>query len=364
MTESVLAFGPASIANVGPFYDVMGYCLNYLGDFVEAKKTSEHRAVRLTAIKGPYAKELEAQSVKLSENCVQIVAEYIWDDFNKNFDYGVDLVLFKYMPTRSGLGSSAASAVATTKAILTLIGQESSLDRQTINNYIMSGEQKVSDHYYPDNIVPSYWGGFSIISPYWQEKVPTPDFATLVILPADTVKTNGIDDCVVRRQLHTGAQRKKVDEHFRKLITDEGAPGRKIEKIMEYIRFQSSNAARLIHAIYQQDIEKIGHVISETNGSFLYDSRDSETSRASIWAIAEKMGALGCSVSGSGPAIFLITSSINAAEKIRNSLLGSAGFTNAYWIISGINENGATLCRSLDAAVKEGSNHHNFWMTE
>ena len=48
--NDITAFGPASVANVGPCYDVLGYCIDHIGDFVGATRTNAHQEVRLVEV--------------------------------------------------------------------------------------------------------------------------------------------------------------------------------------------------------------------------------------------------------------------------------------------------------------------------
>lgn len=148
MKDKIMAFGPASVANIGPFYDVMGYCLDYLGDVVTVEKTNDHKSVELIESDGPYNIDLLNENVPANLNCA----------YDQELDFGINLSLYKGMPTQSGLGSSAASCVAAAKAVYTLLDLESNVSTTEIANKMMKGEGAIANHYYPDNIVPSYWG--------------------------------------------------------------------------------------------------------------------------------------------------------------------------------------------------------------
>ena len=121
-SKTFYAFAPASVGNFGPFYDVAGFCLQHLGDIVEARQNKSSNEARLISIQGPYAKELNSTGISLEENNVQQVANWIWRNHATSATPGLDLILHKYLPLNSGLGSSSASCVATAKCILSALG--------------------------------------------------------------------------------------------------------------------------------------------------------------------------------------------------------------------------------------------------
>lgn len=362
MVERTIAFGPASIANVGPFFDVMGYCVDHLGDFVEARKVDRSNGFVLKDIVGPYAQELRDTIQQTgNKNCVEVVAQAMWSEYNSKCNCGIELTLHKYIPLMSGLGSSAASAVATTKAILEILEIDDKEDRLKTNNFMMEGEREVSGHYYPDNIVPSYWGGFHIISQNWQENVNIPDFYTVVILNSDKSDITEKNLAGGRDRSDTGEKRDELLEFFKTIVNGGVSQEQKIEKILHYMRFQARNAARLIHALHQRDVKLFGSILSETDDSFLADARDGSTNREAISAIAYDAGAFGCSISGSGPSIFMITDTEAGAQRIRDAVLADPKFSNAYWLISNVNNVGSITISSVDEYVASNSFSHNFW---
>ncbi len=348
MKGEVIAFAPASVANVGPFYDVMGYCLNHLGDIVMASKTDKHREPLLHKVEGKYAQDLVDENVTNETNCVQIVAKSIWENFGQNNNYGIDLTLYKMMPTQSGLGSSAASCVASAKAMFSIMGLENKLNYIEIANAIISGEKESSDNYYPDNVVPSYWGGFNIISHSWMQKISVKNFHTLVIL----------QNC----KKNTKFQREAVDKYFFELITGDFTDDYKIEKILNIIRYQARGAGGLIEGLKSGNFEIAGRCISQSKSNFLEEARrDSIPNYDLIKDIALKEGAFGCSISGSGPAIFITTENQHKAKKIRDKIITRIQDSNVRWLISTINNQGAKIIEEYENWQELNRVYHNFW---
>ncbi|MDC0191606.1 hypothetical protein OAJ77_10295, partial [Rhodospirillales bacterium] len=138
-SKTLYAFAPASVGNFGPFYDVAGFCLKHLGDIVEARPNGSINDVRLVKITGPYADELDATGISLEENNVQKVANWIWGRYSTNSSQGIDLILHKYLPLKSGLGSSSASCVAAAKCMLLALDLDNSLSDEAKVDAAMQG---------------------------------------------------------------------------------------------------------------------------------------------------------------------------------------------------------------------------------
>ncbi|MFI5329561.1 MAG: hypothetical protein ACHQ2F_00790 [Desulfobaccales bacterium] len=346
--DKVIAFGPASVANVGPFYDVMGYCLDHLGDIVIAERTNDHNEATLITVEGPFKNDLIKENVATEDNCVQIVAQNIWEEFKNNLNFGVNLTLVKNMPTRSGLGSSSASCVAAAKAILKIIDFQEEGNKASISNWIIEGERAAADQSYPDNIVPSYFGGFYILNRQWQQKVKTSPFYTLVFL---------------KNKAATRTMRNVVTEHFMKIIDDNYDPALKVENILNYLRAQSSYAALIINSLNTNDLGTFGSCmsLSRDNSNFLEECRgDLILGFFDQKEFLLSNGALGCAISGSGPAIACVIKDYDSADKLKDLYLREFG-NDCYWLISELNSTGAKIIDDLDQWNKDNKEFHNFW---
>ena len=99
--RSVRAFAPATSANLGPGFDVLGMAIQGLGDTVVAR-SSRRPGVRISGITGDDGR----LSTIAEENTAGIAA--IETLRKAGLDIGVELEIGKGMPIGSGLGSSAA----------------------------------------------------------------------------------------------------------------------------------------------------------------------------------------------------------------------------------------------------------------
>ena len=110
-------FGPASLSNLGPGFDALGLCISGIGDVVRARRT-EYPGIRLKHKPGAVPWEALEDS---SKNTAVIAAKGVLDLLGT--DEGVELTLTKGIPLGSGIGGSAASAVAGAWAVNMLFGR-------------------------------------------------------------------------------------------------------------------------------------------------------------------------------------------------------------------------------------------------
>lgn len=366
--NEVVAFGPVSVANVGPCYDVLGYCLDHLGDFVKATKTDKHQEARLVHVYDLLNTGIDR--IPYEDNCVQIVASKIWSDHYENIPepkYGIDLTLYKAIPIISGFGSSAASSVATAKAMFTLmkINDDKGNFPQVANPLIYTENKVTNGHYYPDNIVPSYFGGFNVISPGICDELEVIDFLT-VILWQDI-------------KLDTGTQRNAINQFLAaEVLVPELALEYQLEKILGYIRYHTHCAARIVYGLSNGDLNMAGQAISGLRSTYfaLPGKLKNEVSEYNllefvrspridsynnIKTAAIEAGAYGCAICGSGPSIFAITDDEKKASDIKSAMLVACGKRDAKWLISRVNLKGAQIIENLKQWILEQKVNHNFW---
>lgn len=355
--NEVIAFAPASVANVGPCYDSLGYCLDHLGDFVKATRTLEHKETKLTKVHELFSSGIA--DIPYGENCVQIVASELWSDIKERypkFDYGIDLELFKGMPIKSGLGSSAASGVATVKAILNLLGVEGDFEFNQIANPLISTENQVTHgHFYPDNIVPSYFGGFKIISRDYCDEVDVKEFYT-VILWQDI-------------KLDTGSQREAINNFIKEeVLSPEISSDFQLEKFLGFIRYQAYCAARIIYGFCTDNTEGIDIAGAAIGQKEVSEYNLLEVVRGTtidhfpeIKGAAIDAGAAGCAICGSGPSIFAISHNLDKVNQIKDAMISASGSSKARWLISSLNKKGAQVVDNIGDWIHEHKVNHNFW---
>lgn len=153
--KSIKAFAPATIANVGPGFDVLGLAINGLGDTVTAK--------RITGNELRFDMRTENSHLPLDKNNIAAhVAQLMLDTFKP--DFGIEMTLHKNMPIGSGLGSSGASAAAAAMAVNALL--EKPVSKKELIRFAASGEQLATGTAHADNVAPSILGGLCLIRSY------------------------------------------------------------------------------------------------------------------------------------------------------------------------------------------------------
>ncbi|MEN9526933.1 MAG: Homoserine kinase, partial [Pseudomonadota bacterium] len=114
--ETATAFAPASVGNVGIGFDILGFAVDALGDRVRATR-SKTPGVRITGCSGVVAEiPLEAEKNTAGRSVIALAVA-------AKPQFGIELHIEKGIPLGSGLGGSAASAVAAVVAANALLDQ-------------------------------------------------------------------------------------------------------------------------------------------------------------------------------------------------------------------------------------------------
>lgn len=283
MRAGIKVFAPASIGNVGVGFDVLGLCLERPGDEIVIRP-SNHKGVRITKITGGKGK----LPYEVSKNTASVAAQAVLDHLKT--DIGVDLEIRKKMPSGSGLGSSAASAVAGAFAVNEFLRRP--LSRRELLPFAMLGEQVASKAYHADNVAPSLLGGMILI-----RHNPSLD--------------------VHRIYTPKGLYITLIYPH--------------IEILTAHARSILSDQVPLKTAI-QQSANLSGFILGMTNADFGLIQRSLEDvmiepQRAALipgfYAVKQaalEAGALGCTISGAGPTIFAMTQNSFDAEAVKNAM--------------------------------------------
>ncbi|MDH5455594.1 MAG: homoserine kinase [Gammaproteobacteria bacterium] len=279
MSDWVTAFAPASIGNVAVGFDMLGLALEGAGDRVHARRTDSGR-VTVAEVRGLDGELHPYLSTDAESNTASIAAQALWDRHGDSD--GVELKVHKGVPLQSGMGSSAASAVAAVVAVNGLLGEP--LAHADLLDYALVGEKFASGGLHADNVAPSLLGGLVLCPPVLLPDVyslPVPEGVSAVLLHPDL-------------QVNTAQARRGL------------AKGYSMQQWLE----QQGMLAGFIVACVTNNIELIGRTLRDVI---------IEPQRAAavpcfegVRAAAEKRGALGCSLSGSGPSIFALSATGDA----------------------------------------------------
>jgi homoserine kinase len=292
LRSEVRVFAPATVANLGPGFDVLGLALAQPGDTVTARRVSEP-GVRIIGIRGDGGRlPLEA-----AENTAGIAAAEVLAQAGARD--GLELELEKGLPLFSGLGSSAASAAAGALAANLLLG--SPLDEMRLVACGLVAEEAVSGRH-ADNIAAALLGGLILIR--------STETLDVVRLPA----VRGLSVVVVTPELEVPTRQAR--DVLPKRVKREAA----VE--------QAANLGAMITAIHSGDTELLGRAMVD---------RIATPARAElipscleVFAAARDAGALGAEISGAGPSVFALCDSESTAAivgKAMQSQFKVAGFS-------------------------------------
>jgi homoserine kinase len=283
----VSAFAPATVSNVGCGFDVMGFAIDGLGDDVTVS-FSEEPGVRISVqTNHGSALPLDPAHNTAGPPVMGLLAA-------AKSKRGIDVRITKGFAAGSGLGSSAASAVAAAAACNVLLGIN--LPPHELLPFAMDGEAAASGAVHADNVGPSLLGGFTIVRSYAPLDVvrvtPPGDLWCAIILPKQEISTRA----------SRGLLPSSIPLHG--VVTQVG------------------NAAGLVAGLLSGDYALIGRclhdVIAEPVRAHMI------TGFASMREAALEAGALGCSISGSGPALFALcrgeSSCRRTADAMRKAL--------------------------------------------
>lgn len=278
MREFVKVFSPATVANVGCGFDVVGFSFSAVGDVVSFRKIDEP-GVFIKAVRGKY--EIPGDPEK---NTITIPILKVMED--KNVDFGVEVEIEKNIPVAGGLGSSAAGAVAGAVGINYLLGNI--LDDNKILEYALVAEEKVSGGRHADNIAPCFYGGFVIVRDVFSMEVvriPFPeDLFCVVIHPHVSLRT----------------------EDSRKVLPEKIFLGDVVKQMAHLSCFISGlllGRKDLLSAV------NFDCVAEPVRSRLIPEYR-------MIKEVALEAGAIGCNISGSGPSVFAFVEGERETEHV------------------------------------------------
>ncbi len=292
--KQVTAFAPATVANVACGFDVLGFALEAPGDEVTARLRADIVAasVIITSLSGGEGIEFDGIPLDAEHNTAGKAALSLLQAANAPF--GVELKIRKMMPAGSGMGSSAASAGAAVVAVNELL-RLNGIRHFTPMDLIphgMEGEAVASGSKHADNVGPAITGGILLLRGY---------------NPLDAV------EIPVPKRLHCAVVRPHIE-----VATSMARSLMPKEIPLKTAIMQWGNLAGLIAGLMKEDYALIGRslndVVAEPVRAQLIPGFH-DMKRAAMAA-----GALGCSISGSGPSVFALTDSLEAAQKAASAM--------------------------------------------
>ncbi|MHB1285936.1 MAG: homoserine kinase [Leptospirales bacterium] len=155
LNQNITVYAPASVGNIGPGFDTLGMAVTGMGDTLTGILETRTGPDRITAISGAWT-ELPTDP-KL--NTATVAARILIDRAKGHPDLKITVSINKGVPG-SGLGSSAASAVAGAYLAQELLGQPFS--EEDLLEAAAEAESSVSGGYFLDNVSASLLGGITV----------------------------------------------------------------------------------------------------------------------------------------------------------------------------------------------------------
>ncbi|WP_445458464.1 homoserine kinase [Flavobacterium sp. HNIBRBA15423] len=303
---TIKIFCPATIANLNCGFDVMGLCLETIGDEMIFRKSAV-KGIQITKITGA---NLPFEATK---NVAGVAALALIE--NLDLDFGFEIEIHKKIKAGSGIGSSSASAAGAVFGINELLGNPFS--RNQLVYFAMKGEAIASGSEHADNVAPCLLGGFTLIRGY---------------NPLDVIKIDAPNE-LYAVVLHPHIEIKTADA---RAVLEPTIP-------FQNAITQWGNLGGLISGLYTNDYELISRslqdVVIEPFRKHLIPNFDD------VKNIAIQNGALGSGISGAGPSIFALCKGENTANKVASAMRETYLKTNISFdvYISKINDEGVKI---------------------
>lgn len=292
--DELKVFAPATVANLGPGFDVLGLALEQPGDTVAVRR-SAGSGVRIASIEGDGG-VLPRESGK---NTAGIAAVEVLRRADSRL--GVELDVVKGMPLGSGLGSSAASAAAAAVGVNRLLGDP--LTPLDLVACCVEAETAVSGRH-ADNVAPAVLGGLVLVRTVdpldvWRLPVPS-NLYIVVVTPVFELPTR----------------------LARAALPDTVPMGTVVQN--------SANLAALIHALHSNDIELLGRALVDKIVTPARAPLIPGCDR--VIEAARDAGALASSISGAGPSVFALCASNDRTDAVATAMseaFSGAGLTSS-----------------------------------
>ncbi len=279
--KKVSVFAPASVANISCGFDVLGLCLDNVGDTLHIEKSTTP-GIRITEIIG------QKLPLETEKNVAGVAALALLKDYGQNV--GFTIKLEKGIKPGSGIGSSAASAAGAVVGINHLLSNPYS--KSELISFAMEGERIACGSAHADNVSPVILGGFTLVrslDPLDVIRLNTPlELVATIIHPEIEVKT-------------ADARAVLLDKlHLKQAVA------------------QTANLGALVTGLFKEDYELIrrslvDHIVEPVRSVLIPGFQQLKDN-------ANAAGALGTGISGSGPSVFALSKGMETAHNVPKAM--------------------------------------------
>jgi homoserine kinase len=286
MNTWATAHSPPSIGNVAVGFDVLGQAIDAAGDRATVRRIDEP-VVRIAEIRGV----VKGLPTDADTNTAGRALKGLLATASPGFGFSVELD--KGIALGSGMGGSAASAVAALVAANALLPKPVGL--ATLYELAREGEAAASGSRHGDNVAPMLLGGVTL-APEKGAPVAVPVPATLF--------------CAVVRP-HFPLETRRAREALRGQYA-----------LHDFVR-QSERLALVLAGCFKGELDLIRRGLDDV----LIEPRRAGLipGFASVKASALAAGALGASISGAGPSVFAWTDGRETAERAGAAMASAFG---------------------------------------
>jgi homoserine kinase len=263
-TPTATAEAPSSIGNIATGFDILGHTILGPMDRVTVRRVAD-AGVRLGSLTGVVL-DLPTDP---SRNTALRAIDALREALDLSFGFEVDIV--KGIPLGSGMGGSAASAVAAVVAANALL--DTPLGASALYPFAVEGEAVASGGHHGDNVGPMLLGGLALATHDRVLRLPVPNGLTCVLVHPHLV-------------LETRRAREALALPY---------------AIGDFVP-QSAGLAELMVGLFTGSLESIRAGLKDV----LVEPRRAHLipGFAGVKQAALDKGALGASISGGGPSVF------------------------------------------------------------
>jgi len=295
VTSHASAFAPASVGNVGVGFDILGHTIVGPGDRVHVHRIAEP-VVRIVAIRGSTTTLPTIAARNTAGAALIALRETL------ALPFGFEIDIEKGIPFGSGMGGSAASAVAALVAANALLDEP--LERAALYPFALDGEAVASGSHHGDNVGAMLLGGLVLAAGDRLTPIPVPAGLRCVLVHPHAV-------------LETRAARAVLQGGY----------------MLSAFVAQSANLALVLAGCFANDLDRIRAGLADV----LIEPRRAPliAGFAAVKQAALDAGALGASISGAGPSLFAWCANDAIAREVSTRMqaaFNNAGFDSDAWI--------------------------------
>lgn len=288
------AFAPASVGNIGVGFDLLGHSIDGPRDVARVRRIDEP-VVRIDAIRAALQSNdprliavAEGLPREAARNTAGIALMKLREALS--LPHGFALELEKGIALGSGLGGSAASCVAAVVAANALL--DAPLPREALYGFALDGESVSSGSRHGDNVAPMLLGGVAMATATRMIPLDVPEWLHCVVVHPDQV-------------LETRRARAVLAQPYA------------LHTVVE----QSAHLALFLTGLQRGDANMIRDGLHDV----LVEPRRAPLipGFAQVKAAALDHGALGASISGSGPSVFAWFASRTQADAAAPAMRGA-----------------------------------------